>query len=74
MKYLKILGRENPADLYTKFLDNATSDGHIKRLEYNVPKDKSTEAPRLHMVRQSIDECNYGNKHEYCEWIQTLLT
>ena len=45
LKYLKVLGRENPADLYTKFLDNATSDGHVKRFEYSYIEGRSSEAP-----------------------------
>ena len=34
LKYLKVLGKDNPADLYTKFLDANTSDNHVKKLEY----------------------------------------
>ena len=32
LKYSKVLGKENPADLYTKYLDAATSNLHVKKL------------------------------------------
>lgn len=73
LKYLNVLGRENPADLYTTFVDNAASDGHVKRFEYSFIEGRSREAPRLHIISQSIDECNYGDQYEHCESIQILL-
>lgn len=60
LKYLKVLGRENPADLYTKFFDNATSEGHVRRFKYSFIEGRSTEVPRLHTISQSLDECNHG--------------
>ena len=50
LKYAKVLGKENLADLYTKFLDAATSRAHIQRLEYEFVDGRSIEAPILHYV------------------------
>ena len=33
LKYAKVLGKENPTDLYTKSFDAAISNVHIKKLE-----------------------------------------
>ena len=34
---------------------------------------RSHEAPQLHMMAQSLDECCYGEIKEHCEWIRTFL-
>ena len=73
LKYLKVLGKDNPADLYTKFLDVATSDSHVKRLKYTYPSGRSSEAPQLHNVSQSMDEYQHGEQYETCEWVKMLL-
>ena len=73
LKYLKVLGRENPADLFTKFLDVSTSDVHVRKFEYSFIKGRSTEAPQLHSLSQSLDEYNYGYKRMDCDWVQVLL-
>ena len=73
MKYYKVLGKENPADLYTKFLDAATSNLHVKKLGYTYTRGRSTEAPQLHFVSQSWDEYRNGDVQEWCEWVQILL-
>ena len=39
LKYLKVLGKENPADLYTKHLDTATSETHVAKLD--TPSSKA---------------------------------
>ena len=68
-----MLGKENAADLYTKFLDNSTSDSHVNPLEYNFPKGRSIEAPQLHFLSQSMDERNYGEINEHCQWVKILI-
>ena len=73
LKYSKVLGKENPVDLYTKFLDAATSESHISKLEYRFTKGRSEEAPKLHMISQSLDEYLHGSHHELCNWVQALL-
>ena len=55
LKYAKVLGKENPADLYTKFLDAMTSNIHLKKLEYQFTHGRSHEAPQLHEISMSMD-------------------
>ena len=73
LRYGKVLGKENPADLYTKFLDIATISTHIRKLEYGYIDGRSIEAPQLHVLSQSIDEYRNGQGYEPCEWVETLL-
>ena len=73
LKYHKVLGKENPADLYTKFLDAATNNMHTRKLGYTMVGGRSAEAPQLHMLAQSIDEYTYGSVHEMCEWVQIII-
>ena len=73
LKYAKVLGKDNPADLFTKFLDAATSNTHVKRLEYQFTHGRSIEAPQLQTVGQSIDECRHGHEYGYCDWVQAMI-
>ena len=73
MKYFKVLGKEDPADLYTKFLDAATSNFHTSELGYAFIKVKSKQAPQLHMMAQPVDEHCNGEIREQCEWVQIFL-
>ena len=73
MRYGKVLGKENPADLYTKYLDVATTNTHVRKLEYGYVDGRSTEAPQLHTLSQSIDEYKNGGGHEPYDWVQILL-
>jgi hypothetical protein len=43
----KVLGTENPADLFTKNLPEATLDVHIDRLGFEKLKDRPATAPAL---------------------------
>ena len=45
LKYLKVLGKENPADLYTKYLDAATSDTHTS-LSWNIVSSRAGQLKR----------------------------
>ena len=50
IKYGKILGKLNPADLFTKHLDASTMDGHVRKLEFEVAVGRAMEAPKLHLL------------------------
>ena len=50
LKYAKILGKLNPADLFTKYLDTHTIDGHLRRLAFEITAGRALEAPKLHVV------------------------
>ena len=73
LRYHKVLGKENPADLYTKFLDAATNNLHTSKLGYRFIEGRSVQAPQLHMVSQSIDEYYHGDSWRQCEWVQTVI-
>ena len=73
-KYHKVLGKENPADLYTKHLDVATSNLHTSKFGYIFIEGRSTQAPQLHVMAQSLDECRNGDARELCEWVQIIMS
>ena len=52
----KVLGKVNPADLYTKYLDEKTSNHHIRKLESKFQDGRAKEAPQLHTVCRSLGE------------------
>ena len=74
IKYGKILGKENPADLYTESLDSTTSNLHTNKLGYSFITGRSAEAPQLHSMTQSWDEYCHGETWELCDWVQTFLS
>ena len=67
LKYGKIPGKLNPADLFTKHLDASTMDGHVRRLEFTVTVGRAMEAPKLHLLSRS--EANEAN---LCMHVRTL--
>ena len=73
LKYAQVLGEENPADLYTKFLDAMTSSIHLKQLEHQFTHGRSVEALQAHEISISIDESNCGRNHGHCEWVQVMI-
>ena len=56
LKFAKILGKHNPADLFTKHLDQATNEGHTATLQYRFNIGRAREAPKLHGLWQSVGE------------------
>ena len=53
MTFSKVLRKENPADLYTKYLDEAITIKHSTRLAYRFSDGRAAEAPKLHLLQQS---------------------
>lgn len=55
--FSKVLGKENPADLYTKHLDVSTMDRHVVKLECRYKDGRACAAPQLHTISISWCEC-----------------
>ena len=53
----KVLGRDNPADLMTKYLDQNTIDRHSGFLHVEFPGGRASTAPTLHNVAQLMSLC-----------------
>lgn len=53
LKFHKILGKDNPADLYTKYLDERTNQHHTNNLAYKFRDGRAQEAPKLHFISRS---------------------
>ena len=67
------MGKDNPTDLYTKYLDERTANHHIKNLAYRFQEGRPEEAPQLHMMSQSKAEWICGTNVNECEWITMAL-
>ena len=50
LTFTKVLGKNNPADIFTKYLDQNTSDAHVKAMNYYFASGRAVEAPKLHML------------------------
>ena len=72
LKYGKVLGKENPADLYTKYLDWATMGKHMNRVRYEVTTGRASEARKLHSVSMSMDEYGLMGLWKPWEWLDII--
>ena len=51
LKFNKVLGRDNPADLYTKHLDWDTIARHCARMSMDFAEARASTAPELSMLK-----------------------
>ena len=72
LTFAKVLGKNNPADLYTKHRDQNTIDTHVRILCYKFADGRALEAPKLHLISCSWrthaakDTCNDW------KWLQAI--
>ena len=71
-KYGKVLGKINPADLYTKCIDWITTDKHLTKLGYEFTGGRAEETFKLHCISMSIDEYNLLGLWEPREWLDAI--
>ena len=72
LKFKKVLGKDNPADLYTKYLDEKTNKHHVENLAFKFAGGRAEEAPQLHAVSHSRAEYEEGNNFKHCEWVNII--
>ena len=72
LRFQKVLGKNNPADLFTKYPDQKTSEGHTSTKHYYFNTGRAKEAPKLHGVWKSVGEYLMNNDHRYWEQLQLL--
>ena len=56
LSFHKVLGKVNPADLYTKYMDEATTSKHTKALAHEFAAGRAEEAPKLHLLEPLVHE------------------
>ena len=61
LKFGKVLGVNNPADLFTKYLDEKTARHHTHNLGYKEMEGRPSDAPQLHNISTSMDAYQRGN-------------
>ena len=69
LKFGKVLGTNNPADLFTKYLDEKTCIHHTTNLGYHETQGRPEDAPQLHVISISLDEYYTGNNTEQWQWL-----
>ena len=72
LAFEKVVGKNNPADLYTKYLVLSTSDAHVRTLDYQFVEGRSSEAPKLHFISHSWREQASTRKHIDWKWLQAI--
>ena len=72
LSFGKVLGKDNPADLFTKHLDCNTMGQHLKKLKCELTEGRANEAPKLHNISISIDEYNTMGSWRQWEWLDVI--
>ena len=72
LAFAKVLGKNNPADLYTKYLDQGTSDTHVKTVGYQFSEGRSIEAPKLHFISKSWWQHTSKGGYQEWKWLQAI--
>ena len=60
----KVLGKVNPADLFTKHLDQQTTDRHTSTMAFEIFSGRVKEAPKLHTLQ--------NGDHELCQCVKDV--
>ena len=68
LKFSKVLGTNNPADLFTKYLDEKTNNHLTGNLGYEAIGGRSNEAPNLHSISMSMDDYQNGGNAQEWKW------
>ena len=71
-KFGRVLGKQNPADLFTKYLDENISLAHTNRLKFEVADGRANDAPNLHSLSQSLYEATLEGKWEDWKWLKYI--
>ena len=75
LSFNKVLGKDNPADLFTKYMDLKTIDHHLDNLDYHKAEGRAVGAPQLHIISRSLDDVYIDNDHDeqhMCDWVNVL--
>ena len=73
ISYGKVLGQNDPADLFTKYLDCNTIGRHLKTLKCEFTPGRADEALKLHNISLSIDEYKMMGAAKLWEWTNIIL-
>ena len=68
LEFGKALGRDNPADLFTKYLDQKTMDRHVRTLQGYFLNGRAPSAPELHHVCLSCEQYIRSTKDAREDW------
>ena len=73
LKYGKVLGKVNPADLCTKYLEWHTIEQHLHKLKFEFAEGRAAEAPKPQHVSMSIDEYNMMGLWRPWKWLDVII-
>ena len=76
LMFNKALGKDNPADLYTKYPDTIIISRHLESINFRGASGRATKAPKLHMLSKTLEPIYHNNQEgaeTICTWINTLM-
>lgn len=72
LKFHKVLGANNLADLFIKHLDEKVNRQHTNALAFHFKDGRASEAPQLNKMSKSLDERMNGGNQGQWEWLQCI--
>ena len=72
LKFGKVWGKENPADHFTKHLDEPGSLKHTATLKFDFTTGRAIDAANLLILSQSWHEVISGGKFQEWRWLQFI--
>ena len=67
LKFGKVFGIDNPADLFIKCMDERTNTHHTRNLCFRGEEGRPDDAPNLHSISISIDAYQTGANNKELE-------
>ena len=72
LTFHKVLGNDNPADLYTKYLHIQTANHHLIKSAYKAASGRAAEAHKLHLLSKPLEDV-HGVNMSICDWVNTIM-
>lgn len=73
LAFTKALGKNNPADLFAKYLDMSTSNAHVKALNCHFASGRAMEATTLHRLRRPWATHIEQPQHQERKWLAIIM-
>ena len=72
LKYGTVLGKVNPVDLCTKYLNWNTIEHYLRKLKFEFIEGRAAEAPKLEHVSMSVEEYNMMGLWRPWRWLDVI--
>ena len=73
LTFPNVLGKNNPADLFAKYLDQVTSENHTATMKYEFTTGRAREVPKLHCIWRLVGEHLMNSNQKEWEGLRLIV-